>query len=163
MIASSRTRSAVCQLVDDRRLLQKFVFPRTDSSKSHYLPVNLHRIVQNAIQIYSHLHRPMFLSRRLQVRRLRLVHRRMHPTSPARLLSNRSAMLFPPRDLSLQRSPRYKPQSPSSAEHLSATHQPVRLSVPHPHTVCFSFFLTLYHVLNTPHVTDFSEQVLFQS
>jgi DNA-directed RNA polymerase II subunit RPB1 len=26
--------------------------PRTDPSKSHYLPVNLHRIVQNAIQIF---------------------------------------------------------------------------------------------------------------
>src|SRR5882724_9889339 len=28
------------------------MFPRTDPSKSHYLPVNLHRIVQNAIQIF---------------------------------------------------------------------------------------------------------------
>jgi DNA-directed RNA polymerase II subunit RPB1 len=40
------------QLVDNRRLLREFVFPRTDPSKSHYLPVNLHRIVQNAIQIF---------------------------------------------------------------------------------------------------------------
>jgi DNA-directed RNA polymerase II subunit RPB1 len=40
------------QLVDDRRLLREFIFPRTDPSKSHYLPVNLHRIVQNAIQIF---------------------------------------------------------------------------------------------------------------
>jgi RNA polymerase Rpb1, domain 3/RNA polymerase Rpb1, domain 6 len=28
------------QLVDDRRLLREFVFPRTDPSKFHYLPVN---------------------------------------------------------------------------------------------------------------------------
>jgi len=39
------------QLIDDRRLLRVFVFPRTDLSKSHYLPVNLHQIVRNAIQI----------------------------------------------------------------------------------------------------------------
>jgi len=40
------------QLVEDRRLLREFVFPRSDPSKSHFLPVNLHRIVQNALQIF---------------------------------------------------------------------------------------------------------------
>ncbi|KII94419.1 hypothetical protein PLICRDRAFT_36689 [Plicaturopsis crispa FD-325 SS-3] len=40
------------QLVEDRRLLRTFIFPRTDPSSPHYLPVNLQRIVQNAMQIF---------------------------------------------------------------------------------------------------------------
>ncbi|KAI0271722.1 RNA polymerase II large subunit [Gloeopeniophorella convolvens] len=40
------------QLVEDRRLLRSFVFPRMSSNIPHYLPVNLHRIVQNASQIF---------------------------------------------------------------------------------------------------------------
>ena len=40
------------QLSEDRRLLREFIFPRTDPSAPRYLPVNLHRIVQNAIQIF---------------------------------------------------------------------------------------------------------------
>ena len=40
------------QLVEDRRLLREFVFPRSDPSNPHYLPVNLQRIVQNALQIF---------------------------------------------------------------------------------------------------------------
>lgn len=40
------------QLVEDRRLLREFVFRRQDPSIPHYLPVNLQRIVQNAIQIF---------------------------------------------------------------------------------------------------------------
>ncbi|KAH9949477.1 beta and beta-prime subunits of DNA dependent RNA-polymerase [Amylocystis lapponica] len=40
------------QLKEDRRLLREFIFPRQDPSIPHYLPVNLQRIVQNAIQIF---------------------------------------------------------------------------------------------------------------
>jgi DNA-directed RNA polymerase II subunit RPB1 len=40
------------QLVEDRRLLREFIFPRSDPGNPHYLPVNLHRIVQNALQIF---------------------------------------------------------------------------------------------------------------
>ena len=40
------------QLVEDRHLLRHFVFPQQDSSSPHYLPVNLHRIVENAKQIF---------------------------------------------------------------------------------------------------------------
>ncbi|KAJ7171702.1 DNA-directed RNA polymerase II, subunit 1 [Mycena crocata] len=40
------------QLVEDRRLLREFIFPRADPTTSFYLPVNLHRIVQNAAQIF---------------------------------------------------------------------------------------------------------------
>ncbi|KAJ7167370.1 beta and beta-prime subunits of DNA dependent RNA-polymerase [Mycena crocata] len=40
------------QLVEDRRLLREFIFPRVDRNTSFYLPVNLHRIVQNATQIF---------------------------------------------------------------------------------------------------------------
>ncbi|KAA1468311.1 beta and beta-prime subunits of DNA dependent RNA-polymerase [Dentipellis sp. KUC8613] len=40
------------QLVEDRRLLRGFIFPRQDPSIPHYLPVNLQRIVQNAVQIF---------------------------------------------------------------------------------------------------------------
>ncbi|KAF7797788.1 hypothetical protein EIP86_008990 [Pleurotus ostreatoroseus] len=40
------------QLSEDRRLLRKTIFPRTDPTAPRYLPVNLQRIVQNAIQIF---------------------------------------------------------------------------------------------------------------
>ncbi|KIM39097.1 hypothetical protein M413DRAFT_447445 [Hebeloma cylindrosporum] len=40
------------RLVEDRRLLRDFVFPRVSTTQPHYLPVNLHRIIQNAIQIF---------------------------------------------------------------------------------------------------------------
>ncbi|KAL0955363.1 hypothetical protein HGRIS_001611 [Hohenbuehelia grisea] len=40
------------QLVKDRQLLRTFVFPRSDPGAPHYLPVNLQRIVQNAVQIF---------------------------------------------------------------------------------------------------------------
>ncbi|KAL6301005.1 beta and beta-prime subunits of DNA dependent RNA-polymerase [Sparassis latifolia] len=40
------------QLVEDRRLLREFVFRGMDPTLTHYLPVNLQRIVQNAMQIF---------------------------------------------------------------------------------------------------------------
>ncbi|KZT09014.1 beta and beta-prime subunits of DNA dependent RNA-polymerase [Laetiporus sulphureus 93-53] len=40
------------QLVEDRRNLREFIFRRQDPNVPHYLPVNLQRIVQNAIQIF---------------------------------------------------------------------------------------------------------------
>ncbi|PIL22893.1 hypothetical protein GSI_15589 [Ganoderma sinense ZZ0214-1] len=40
------------QLSDDRRLLRNWIFPRTDPGAPRYLPVNLQRIVQNAMQIF---------------------------------------------------------------------------------------------------------------
>ena len=40
------------RLVEDRRLLREFVFRRVSTNQPHYLPVNLHRILQNAIQIF---------------------------------------------------------------------------------------------------------------
>ncbi|KAF8875548.1 hypothetical protein CPB85DRAFT_540875 [Mucidula mucida] len=40
------------QLVEDRRMLRKFIFPRQDPTIPQYLPVNLFRIVQNASQIF---------------------------------------------------------------------------------------------------------------
>ena len=40
------------QLVEDRRMLREFVFPRAEPSRPHYLPVILSRIVQNALQIF---------------------------------------------------------------------------------------------------------------
>ncbi|KAJ7699494.1 RNA polymerase Rpb1, domain 6-domain-containing protein, partial [Mycena metata] len=40
------------QLVEDRRLLREFIFPRDDGTTNFYLPVNLLRIVQNAAQIF---------------------------------------------------------------------------------------------------------------
>ncbi|KAL0061633.1 DNA-directed RNA polymerase II core subunit rpo21 [Marasmius tenuissimus] len=39
-------------LVEDRRLLRNFIFPRQDPNVSQYLPVNIQRIVQNAMQIF---------------------------------------------------------------------------------------------------------------
>lgn len=40
------------QLSEDRRLLRDFIFPRQDPANARYLPVNLQRIVQNAVQIF---------------------------------------------------------------------------------------------------------------
>ncbi|KAI0932934.1 DNA-directed RNA polymerase II subunit rpb1, variant 2 [Taiwanofungus camphoratus] len=40
------------QLAEDRRLLREFIYPRQDPTTPHYLPVNLQRVVQNAIQIF---------------------------------------------------------------------------------------------------------------
>lgn len=40
------------QLAEDRRLLREFIFPRQDPANARYLPVNLQRIVQNAVQIF---------------------------------------------------------------------------------------------------------------
>jgi len=40
------------RLVEDRKLLREFVFPRVPTTQPHYLPVNLHRILQNSIQIF---------------------------------------------------------------------------------------------------------------
>jgi DNA-directed RNA polymerase II subunit RPB1 len=40
------------QLSDDRKLLREFVFANSDPSTPRYLPVNLQRIVQNALQIF---------------------------------------------------------------------------------------------------------------
>ncbi|KAF8907622.1 hypothetical protein CPB84DRAFT_1813483 [Gymnopilus junonius] len=40
------------RLAEDRGLLREFIFPRVSTTQPHYLPVNLHRIVQNAIQIF---------------------------------------------------------------------------------------------------------------
>ncbi|KAF9007912.1 beta and beta-prime subunits of DNA dependent RNA-polymerase [Cyathus striatus] len=48
----SKLDEEYARLVEDRRLLRDFVFPRTPTTQPHYLPVNLHRIVQNAIQIF---------------------------------------------------------------------------------------------------------------
>jgi DNA-directed RNA polymerase II subunit RPB1 len=39
-------------VISDRLLLRYFVFPQQDSGAPHYLPVNLHRIVENAEQIF---------------------------------------------------------------------------------------------------------------
>ncbi|PCH33167.1 RNA polymerase II large subunit [Wolfiporia cocos MD-104 SS10] len=48
----SKLDEEYAQLVEDRRLLREFIFRRQDPSIPHYLPVNLQRIVQNAIQIF---------------------------------------------------------------------------------------------------------------
>ncbi|KIJ10873.1 hypothetical protein PAXINDRAFT_101865 [Paxillus involutus ATCC 200175] len=40
------------RLVQDRHELRNFVFPRADGLTPHYLPVNLQRIIQNAVQIF---------------------------------------------------------------------------------------------------------------
>ena len=40
------------QLLEDRRVLREFIFPQQDPTIPHYLPVNLQRIVQNAMQIF---------------------------------------------------------------------------------------------------------------
>ncbi|KAJ3531878.1 hypothetical protein NM688_g7508 [Phlebia brevispora] len=44
------------QLSEDRRMLRRSIFPRTDPTAPHYLPVNIQRIVQNAVQIF-HINR----------------------------------------------------------------------------------------------------------
>ncbi|OJA21040.1 hypothetical protein AZE42_05538 [Rhizopogon vesiculosus] len=38
------------ELLNDRRLLREFAFPTADGLTPHYLPVNLHRIIQNATE-----------------------------------------------------------------------------------------------------------------
>ncbi|PPQ63539.1 hypothetical protein CVT24_004769 [Panaeolus cyanescens] len=48
----SKLDEEYARLVEDRRLLREFVFPRTPTTQPHYLPVNLYRIVQNAVQIF---------------------------------------------------------------------------------------------------------------
>jgi DNA-directed RNA polymerase II subunit RPB1 len=48
----SKLDEEYARLVEDRRLLREFVFPRVSTTQPHYLPVNLHRIIQNAIQIF---------------------------------------------------------------------------------------------------------------
>ena len=40
------------RLVEDRKTLREFVFPRVPTTQPHYLPVNMHRILQNSIQIF---------------------------------------------------------------------------------------------------------------
>jgi len=40
------------ELLNDPRLLQKLIFPQADGLTPHYLPVNLHRIIQNATGIF---------------------------------------------------------------------------------------------------------------
>ena len=40
------------RLVADRTLLREFVFRRASTDQPHYLPVNLHSILQNTIQIF---------------------------------------------------------------------------------------------------------------
>jgi DNA-directed RNA polymerase II subunit RPB1 len=48
----SKLDEEFARLVEDRRLLREFIFPRVTTTTPHYLPVNLQRIVQNAIQIF---------------------------------------------------------------------------------------------------------------
>jgi DNA-directed RNA polymerase II subunit RPB1 len=48
----ARLDEEYAQLLEDRRTLRKFIFPRTPANIPHYLPVNLQRIVQNAVQIF---------------------------------------------------------------------------------------------------------------
>jgi DNA-directed RNA polymerase II subunit RPB1 len=48
----SRLDEEYAQLIEDRRILREFIFPRTPANIPHYLPVNLQRIVQNATQIF---------------------------------------------------------------------------------------------------------------
>ena len=40
------------RLVQDRHELRTFIFPRADGLTPHYMPVNLYRIIQNAVQIF---------------------------------------------------------------------------------------------------------------
>lgn len=47
------------QLMDVRRLLREFIFPRTNATARQFLPVNLQRIVQNATQIFHIDHRKL--------------------------------------------------------------------------------------------------------
>ena len=48
----ARLDEEYAQLLDDRRILREFIFPRTPPNIPHYLPVNLQRVVQNAMQIF---------------------------------------------------------------------------------------------------------------
>jgi len=40
------------ELLNDHHLLRELIFPQADGLMPHYLPVNLHRIIQNATQIF---------------------------------------------------------------------------------------------------------------
>ena len=40
------------ELLKDRYLLREFIFPQADGLTPHYLPVNLHHVIQNATQIF---------------------------------------------------------------------------------------------------------------
>ncbi|KAH9994498.1 beta and beta-prime subunits of DNA dependent RNA-polymerase [Russula vinacea] len=48
----ARLDEEYAQLLEDRRTLREFIFPRTPANIPHYLPVNLQRVVQNAVQIF---------------------------------------------------------------------------------------------------------------
>ncbi|KAH9075609.1 beta and beta-prime subunits of DNA dependent RNA-polymerase [Lactarius deliciosus] len=48
----ARLDEEYAQLLEDRRILREFIFPRTPANIPHYLPVNLQRVVQNAMQIF---------------------------------------------------------------------------------------------------------------
>jgi DNA-directed RNA polymerase II subunit RPB1 len=48
----SKLDEEFARLVEDRRVLREFIFPRAPTTSPHYLPVNLQRIVQNAMQIF---------------------------------------------------------------------------------------------------------------
>jgi hypothetical protein len=136
------------------------------------------RATVQARRMYTHPHRPTFLSRRLQVRHLRSVHRHMlhlpstivgdevdqrllltrplprHSTSPHPAILQRVRDTLPHHHLSLQLRLVIAHNPHHSARHLPATRQPVRLSVPRPHAVRVYVSLTLFYVLNTPHATD---------
>jgi DNA-directed RNA polymerase II subunit RPB1 len=67
------------QLVQDRRLLREFIYPGRDGNTPQYLPVNLHRIIQNSCQIF-HIDRrkpsdlePMYIVEAIQQLADRLV------------------------------------------------------------------------------------------
>ncbi|KAG2023660.1 RNA polymerase II large subunit [Coprinopsis cinerea AmutBmut pab1-1] len=48
----SKLDEEYARLVEDRRLLRNFIFPRRSANVDFYLPVNLQRLVQNASQIF---------------------------------------------------------------------------------------------------------------
>ncbi|KAF5327925.1 hypothetical protein D9619_003904 [Psilocybe cf. subviscida] len=50
--SSLELQSLLDEEYKDRRLFRDFIFPRVPTTQPHYLPVNLQRIVQNAIQIF---------------------------------------------------------------------------------------------------------------
>jgi len=117
------------------------------------------RATVQARRMYTHPHRPTFLSRRLQVRHLRSVHRHMlhlpstivgdevdqrllltrplprHSTSPHPAILQRVRDTLPHHHLSLQLRLVIAHNPHHSARHLPATRQPVRLSVPRPHAI----------------------------
>jgi DNA-directed RNA polymerase II subunit RPB1 len=94
------------------------------------------RATVQARRMYTHPHRPMFLSRRLQVRHLRSVHRRMlHP--PSTIVGDEVDQCLPltrPLQLNLTSpgtSPRYSPTSPSFSP--TSPRYSRRLSIPRIH------------------------------